>query len=70
MLKKVYRNTIFGIEATKTIVEVNIAKGIDYYFVGLPDNVIRENNYRITSTLQNINYKTTLFIIETDFDNQ
>lgn len=57
MLKKVFGSAVFGIEATTITVEVNIAKGIGYHLVGLPDNAIRESNYRIASALQNNGYK-------------
>tara|TARA_R110002020_G_scaffold156218_2_gene338066 strand:+ start:48109 stop:49602 length:1494 start_codon:yes stop_codon:yes gene_type:complete len=38
-------------------VEVNIDKGIGYHLVGLPDNAIKESNYRIAAALQNNGYK-------------
>ncbi|QHI35470.1 Competence protein ComM [Kordia antarctica] len=57
MLKKVYGSAVFGIEATTITVEVNIAKGIGYHLVGLPDNAIKESNYRIAAALQNNEYK-------------
>ncbi|MEP2238574.1 MAG: YifB family Mg chelatase-like AAA ATPase [Maribacter sp.] len=57
MLTKVYGSAIFGVEATTIIVEVNIDKGIGYHLVGLPDNAIKESNYRIAAALQNNGYK-------------
>ena len=57
MLKKVYGSAVFGIEATTVTVEVNIDRGIGYHLVGLPDNAIRESNYRIAAALQNNGYK-------------
>ncbi|MEL6916242.1 MAG: YifB family Mg chelatase-like AAA ATPase, partial [Bacteroidota bacterium] len=47
----------FGVEATTITVEVNIDKGIGYHLVGLPDNAIKESNYRIAAALQNNGYK-------------
>ncbi|NNC34522.1 MAG: YifB family Mg chelatase-like AAA ATPase, partial [Croceitalea sp.] len=38
-------------------VEVNIDKGVGYHLVGLPDNAIKESNYRIAAALQNNGYK-------------
>ncbi len=38
-------------------VEVNIDKGIGYHLVGLPDNAIKESNFRIAAALQNNGYK-------------
>ena len=36
---------------------VNIDKGIGYHLVGLPDNAIKESNFRIAAALQNIGYR-------------
>lgn len=57
MLTKVYGSAIFGVEATTITVEVNIDRGIGYHLVGLPDNAIKESNYRIAAALQNNGYK-------------
>lgn len=38
-------------------IEVNVDKGIGYHLVGLPDNAIRESNYRIAAALQNNGFK-------------
>lgn len=57
MLIKVYGSAVFGVEATTITVEVNIDKGIGYHLVGLPDNAIKESNYRIAAALQNNGYK-------------
>ena len=57
MLTKVFGSAVFGIEATTITVEVNVDKGIGYHLVGLPDNAIKESNYRIAAALQNNGYK-------------
>lgn len=57
MLKKVFGSAVFGIEATTITVEVNIAKGIGYHLVGLPDNAVKESNFRIAAALQNNGYR-------------
>ncbi|WP_299551371.1 YifB family Mg chelatase-like AAA ATPase [Seonamhaeicola sp.] len=57
MLKKVFGSAVFGVEATTITVEVNIDTGIGYHLVGLPDNAIKESNYRIAAALQNNGYK-------------
>ncbi|MDN3724063.1 YifB family Mg chelatase-like AAA ATPase [Aequorivita sp. SDUM287046] len=57
MLTKVYGSAVFGVEATTITVEVNVDSGIGYHLVGLPDNAIRESNYRIAAALQNNGYK-------------
>jgi len=57
MLTKVYGSAVFGVEASTITVEVNVDKGVGYHLVGLPDNAIRESNYRIAAALQNNGYK-------------
>ncbi len=57
MLKKVFGSAVFGVDATTITVEVNIAKGVGYHLVGLPDNAIKESNYRIAAALENNGYK-------------
>ncbi len=57
MLVKVHGSTVFGVDATTIIVEVNIDKGIGYHLVGLPDNAVRESSYRISAALNNNNFK-------------
>ncbi|MDT0688195.1 YifB family Mg chelatase-like AAA ATPase [Salegentibacter sp. F188] len=57
MLVKVYGSAVFGVEATTITVEVNVATGIGYHLVGLPDNAVKESSYRIAAALQNNGYK-------------
>ena len=57
MLKKVFASAVFGVEASTITVEVNVDKGIGYHLVGLPDNAIKESNYRIAAALQNNDYR-------------
>ncbi|WP_055443369.1 YifB family Mg chelatase-like AAA ATPase [Lacinutrix himadriensis] len=57
MLKKVYASSVFGVEASTVTVEVNVDSGIGYHLVGLPDNAIKESNFRIAAALQNNGYK-------------
>ena len=57
MLTKVYGSAVFAVEASTITVEVNLDKGIGYHLVGLPDNAVRESNFRIAAALQNNGYK-------------
>lgn len=57
MLTKIFGSAVFGVEATTITVEVNVAVGVGYHLVGLPDNAIKESNYRIAAALQNNGYK-------------
>ena len=57
MLTKVYMGSRAWVEATTITVEVNTDLGVGYHLVGLPDNAIKESNYRIAAALQNNGYK-------------
>jgi magnesium chelatase family protein len=57
MLVKVYGSAVFGVDASKITVEVNIDKGVGYHLVGLPDNAIKESSYRIAAALKNNGYQ-------------
>ncbi len=57
MLTKVFGSAVFGVEATTITVEVNVDIGVGYHLVGLPDNAIKESNYRIAAALLNNGYK-------------
>ena len=56
MLTKVFGSAVFGVDAATITVEVNVDKGVGYHLVGLPDNAIKESNYRIAAALQNNGY--------------
>ncbi|MEH6681209.1 MAG: YifB family Mg chelatase-like AAA ATPase [Sediminicola sp.] len=53
MLTKIYGSAVFGVDASTITVEVNIDRGIGYHLVGLPDNAIKESNFRIAAALKN-----------------
>jgi magnesium chelatase family protein len=57
MLTKVFGSAVFGVDATTITVEVNVDKGVGYHLVGLPDNAIKESNFRIAAALQNNGFK-------------
>ena len=57
MLVKTYGSAVFGVSATTITVEVEIAPGINYYIVGLPDNAIKESQLRIETALKHNDYK-------------
>jgi len=57
MLVQLYGSAVFGVEAHKITLEINVDQGIGYHLVGLPDNAIKESNVRIAAALQNSHYK-------------
>ena len=57
MLVAIYGSSVFGVEANLITIEVDIGQGIGYHLVGLPDNAVKESNFRISAALNNIGYK-------------
>lgn len=57
MLVKIFGSAVYGVEATTITIEVNIHQGVGYHLVGLPDNAVKESNFRIAAALQNNGYK-------------
>ena len=57
MLNKVYGSAVFGVEAHTITVEFNVDNGIGYHLVGLPDNAIKESNFRIAAALENNGFR-------------
>src|SRR5690554_1079311 len=57
MVTKVYGSAVYGVDAITITIEVHVNRGIGYHLVGLPDNAIKESNYRIAAALQNNGYK-------------
>jgi len=57
MLAKIHSSALYGIEAIPVTIEVHIDRGVGYHLVGLPDNAIRESNYRIAAALLNNGYR-------------
>ena len=57
MLVQLHGSAVLGVEAQPITIEVNINSSIGYHLVGLPDNAVRESNYRIAAAFQNNNYK-------------
>ncbi len=57
MLVKTFGYAVHGISAIKVTVEVNIAVGLNFYLVGLPDNAVKESQQRINTALKQHGYK-------------
>jgi magnesium chelatase family protein len=57
MLVKTFGSAVYGINAQTITIEVNVTTGIKYHLVGLPDNAVKESQQRITSALQQCEYK-------------
>ena len=57
MLVKTYGSSVFGIDATTITIEVNIATGVNFILVGLPDSAVKESQQRIKAAFKNNNLK-------------
>lgn len=57
MLIKTYGAALNGIDAIKITIETDIAKGVNFSIVGLPDNAVKESQQRIEAALNNIGFK-------------
>lgn len=57
MLVKVHTAAVQGLQAIPVVAEVNSARGINFYLVGLPDNAVKESYQRIVAAIQNSGYR-------------
>ncbi len=57
MLVRTYGSAVYGIDALKITIEVDVSVGIGFYLVGLPDSAVRESFQRIETALRNNGYK-------------
>jgi len=57
MLVKTFGSAVFGINAATITIEADVAKGIKFFLVGLPDNAVKESQQRIESALRINGYK-------------
>ncbi|MBE7441658.1 MAG: YifB family Mg chelatase-like AAA ATPase [Flavobacteriales bacterium] len=57
MLVKTYGSAVIGVDAITITVEVNADNGFAFFMVGLPDNAVKESQFRISSALKNVGYK-------------
>jgi len=57
MLIKTFGGAVYGVNAAIITIEVNIIQGASFYLVGLPDNAVKESQFRIESTFKSNNYR-------------
>jgi magnesium chelatase family protein len=55
MLIKTFGSAVYGIDACSITVEVNLGSGNKYFMVGLPDNAVKESQFRVSTALLNNN---------------
>lgn len=57
MLIKTFGSALRGVDAITITVEVNIARGVNFLLVGLPDSAVKESQQRIDAALRHHGYK-------------
>ncbi len=57
MLVKTFGSAVYGVSATTITIEVNVAPGVNFILVGLPDNAVKESHKRIVAALRNSGFK-------------
>jgi magnesium chelatase family protein len=57
MLVKTYGASVYGIDAATITIEVNLAQGINFFLVGLPDSAVKESQQRIKAAFVNNDFK-------------
>lgn len=56
MLVKTFGSAVYGVDAVGITAEISVENGKDYYLVGLPDNAVKESQYRIETAIKHLNY--------------
>lgn len=57
MLAKTYGSAVYGVDAFKITIEVNVGQGTKFFMVGLPDSAVKESEQRVESAIKYYNYK-------------
>ncbi|MGE0635172.1 MAG: YifB family Mg chelatase-like AAA ATPase [Bacteroidia bacterium] len=57
MLVKTFGGAVHGVNASTITVETNIAQGVGFVLVGLPDSAVKESQHRIQAALKNNDFR-------------
>ncbi len=57
MLTKIFGSACYGMNATTITIEVDATPGFGFCIVGLPDNAVKESQYRVSAALGNIGHQ-------------
>lgn len=57
MLAKTYGSAVYGVEANKITVEVNVGQGTKFFMVGLPDSAVKESEQRVESAIKHLGFR-------------
>lgn len=56
MLVKTFGSAVYGVDAVTITAEISVESGTHYFLVGLPDNAVKESQYRIETAIKQIDY--------------
>ncbi|HEX9650119.1 MAG TPA: magnesium chelatase domain-containing protein, partial [Cyclobacteriaceae bacterium] len=56
MVGKTFGSAVYGVEAKRISIEVNIVQGTKFYISGLPDNAVKESAHRVESVIKTLGY--------------
>jgi len=57
MLAKTFGSAVYGVDAFKIHVEVDVGQGTDFFLVGLPDSAVKESQQRVESAIKHHGYR-------------
>ncbi|MEM6642193.1 MAG: YifB family Mg chelatase-like AAA ATPase [Bacteroidota bacterium] len=57
MLAKTYGSAVYGVDAYKITVEVNVGQGTKFVMVGLPDSAVKESEQRVESAIKHLGFR-------------
>ncbi|GIV37857.1 MAG: magnesium chelatase [Cyclobacteriaceae bacterium] len=56
MLAKTYGCAVYGVEARKITIEVNVGQGLKFHLSGLPDSAVKESEHRVESAIKQFRF--------------
>ena len=56
MLVKTYGSAVYGVDAITITAEVSVQSGKELFIVGLPDNAVKESQFRVQTAVKHIGY--------------
>ena len=57
MLAKTFGSAVYGVDASRITIEVNVGQGTKFFMVGLPDSAVKESEQRVESAIKNEGYR-------------
>lgn len=57
MLAKTFGSAVYGVNAYKITIEINVGQGAKFFMVGLPDSAVKESQQRVESALVHNKYR-------------